>query len=141
MKPIIETTSEPDPAARDAILAVLVAHNDAAAGRPPGVQPLAILLRDPESGAVIGGLWGQSVYDWLFIQYLAVPEALRGQGLGRELMSRAETVARERGCVGLWLDTFEFQARPFYEKLGYSLFGQIEDFPRGSRRYFLHKRL
>jgi GNAT superfamily N-acetyltransferase len=103
--------------------------------------PLAILLRDPADKQVIGGLTGRSLYDWLFIEWLVVPESLRGQGLGRDLMGRAEAVARARGCVGVWLDTFEFQARPFYEKLGYSVFGQIDDFPRGSCRYFLQKRL
>ena len=56
-------------------------------------------------------------------------------------MQKAEQIALEHGCVGVWLDTFAFQARPFYEKLGYTCFGQIDDHPRGSARYFLQKRL
>ncbi len=33
------------------------------------------------------------------------------------------------------------QARGFYEKLGYSVFGRLDDHPKGSARYFLNKRL
>ena len=56
-------------------------------------------------------------------------------------MARAEAEARARGCVGAWLDTFGFQARPFYEALGYAVFGALEDQPPGHRRYVLMKRL
>jgi GNAT superfamily N-acetyltransferase len=140
MKPLIEVTHTPSPAEREAILGPLAAYNESKVGRTE-VLPLAVLLRDPANRRIIGGLTGRSLYDWLFVEWLAVPEGLRGQGLGSDLMGRAEAVARARRCVGVWLDTFEFQARPFYEKLGYSVFGQIDDFPRGSCRYFLQKRL
>ena len=124
---------------REAVLAPLRAYNERMAG-PAHSEPLAILLRD-EDGNSVGGLWGRSGYDWLFIEYLAVPEALRGQRMGSALIAEAERVARARGCCGVWLDTFAFQARGFYEKLGFSVFGTLEDHPRGSRRYFLSKRL
>lgn len=76
----------------------------------------------------------------MHVDLLAVPESLRGQDVGTALMQRAEAMARERGCVGAWLDTFAFQARGFYEKLGYNVFGEIPDHPVGSARYFLRKR-
>jgi len=56
-------------------------------------------------------------------------------------MEQAETIAREAGCTGIWLDTYEFQARGFYEKLGYTLFGTLDDYPVGQRRFFMQKRL
>ena len=56
-------------------------------------------------------------------------------------MHLAEREAVNRGCHGAWLDTFEFQARGFYEKLGYEVFGSLDDNPRGSRRFFLRRRL
>jgi GNAT superfamily N-acetyltransferase len=55
-------------------------------------------------------------------------------------MARAEAWARQRNLAGMWLDTFAFQARPFYEKLGFTVFGTLEDHPRGSRRFFMQKR-
>jgi len=140
MQPLIETTAAPDPKDRETILGLLMAHAHAAAG-PSKLTPLAILLRDPQSGAVLGGLWGRSIYDWLIIELLAVPESLRGQGLGTKLMAEAEAVARARDCIGIWLDTYEFQAKGFYEKLGYAQFGEIADHPRGQRRYLVQKRL
>ena len=124
----------------DAVLAALVASEDLA-GRDAGHQPYSVLLSEQPGGPVIGGLYGYHIFDWLFIQYVAVPPGLQGHGIGRELMQRAEDWARQRGIAGLWLDTFSFQARPFYEKLGFSVFGSIEDHPRGSRRHFMQKRL
>ena len=57
-------------------------------------------------------------YDWLLVELLFVPDSLRARGLGSELMKRAETEALARGCHSAWLDTFEFQAREFYERIG-----------------------
>ncbi|MBB4617684.1 GNAT family N-acetyltransferase [Sphingomonas abaci] len=134
-----EIVAAPGNAEREAILAALVAYNDSRV--PPGERhPVAIVLRD-DAGAVIGGLWGAAGYGWLFVQYLVVPQAARGQGQGRALMLAAEAEARRLGCTGMWLDTFSFQARGFYEKLGYGVFGAIADYPPGEARYFLSKRL
>lgn len=134
----IELASEPDEALRRAILAPLLAFNEALAG-PSGYRTLALALRDAE-GAVRGGLWGHTAYGWLYTQMLAVPESARGRGLGRELMRRAEAEALRRGCTHAWVDT-QFGARGFYEKLGYAVFGELDDFPPGFRRSFLAKAL
>ena len=64
-----------------------------------------------------------------------------GQGIGRKLMSLAEAEASSRGCSAVWLDTFEFQARSFYERLGYTCFGQLENYPKGFARFFMQKAL
>jgi len=128
----------PGSADRDAIAAPLLAYNQS---KVPtlDIQPLVIALRDGQ-GQVVGGLWGETALDWLHVDLLAVPESMRGQDVGTALMQRAEALARERGCIGAWLDTFAFQARGFYEKLGYTVFGEIADHPVGGARYFLHKR-
>jgi hypothetical protein len=56
-------------------------------------------------------------------------------------MSQAEREAIRRGCRGAWLDTFSFQARGFYERLGYTVFGTIAGCPPGHSRFFLKKDL
>jgi GNAT superfamily N-acetyltransferase len=130
---------DPDAAEIDAVRACLSAHAERA--RPgANYQAVGFLLKDPQSGEVIGGLTGYALYDWMFVQFLAVPEELRGQGHGRRLMEEAEAWARDNGLAGMWLDTFSFQAPEFYEKLGFTVFGTIEDHPPGSRRHFLSKR-
>ena len=55
-------------------------------------------------------------------------------------MRAAEQEARDRGCSHAHCDTYDFQALPFYQKLGYQVFGQLEDYPAGHTRYFLQKR-
>ena len=61
--------------------------------------------------------------------------------MGRRLLRAAEREAAERGCAHAYLDTFDFQARPFYERLGYAVFGVQEGFPPGHVRYFLRRAL
>jgi GNAT superfamily N-acetyltransferase len=134
----LRTTDVPDDATRAAIVAPLAAYNKSQAGRYDA-RPLIIAIE--EAGTVVGGLWGRTAYDWLFVELLFVPEPLRRQGLGSDLMRRAEHEALARGCHNAWLDTFEFQARGFYERLGYTCFGELADYPAGFSRYFLKKPL
>jgi GNAT superfamily N-acetyltransferase len=135
----IRTTDVPDEATRSAILRPLVLFNEQQTGRRDQ-RPLIVTIED-EQGHAIGGLWGRTAYDWLFVELLAVPEPLRGRGLGTALMNHAEREAAARGCHSAWLDTFEFQARGFYERLGYTCFGELADYPAGSARYFMKKHL
>jgi len=135
----LRVTDVPDDACRNGILGPLVAYNESKTGRSD-YRPLIIAIDDSE-GRVAGGLWGKTAYDWLFVELLFVPESLRGRGLGSELMKRAEAEALSRGCHSAWLDTFEFQAREFYERVGYTCFAQLPDYPVGSARYFMKKAL
>ena len=125
--------------ARKVILDSLVAYNRQNAGLS-GHRPLAVLINDVNS-AVIGGLWGRTAYGWLYTEMLFVPEPLRGRGLGTDIMLQAEKEALARGCHSAWLDTFEFQARAFYEKIGYECFGELNNYPFGFSRYFMKKAL
>lgn len=97
----------PTDTVRDAILAPLADYN-AENGYPADRGPIAIAVKN-DDGEIIGGLWGRTVYDWLFVEYLVVPPAMRGRDLGAKLMSDAEEIARDRGCVGSWLTTFSFK--------------------------------
>ena len=123
-------------AAIDGLNAFNVAHGDA---RPHADVILSVSRED--GGAPVGGLVGHVAFGWLFVRLYFLPEDLRGQGLGKELLRRAEDEARARGCIGVHLDTFSFQARGFYEKQGYAVFGALQDCPPGHTRFFLSKRL
>lgn len=132
-------TLESNPADADVqeIIRELVRFNDSLA-EPEQWHRLALLLRAPE-GTLKGGLLGYTHWNWLFIGHLWVADSLRGRGYGRALMVRAEEEALRRGCGNAHLDTFDFQARAFYENLGYTVFGQLADYPPGHMRYFLQK--
>ena len=141
MTPVLPLFDKPDPAAAQAIHAPLLAFNNAASGYPFDGKTLVISVTDPDANQLVGGLWGSTSYGWLHVDMLILPESLRHQGFGSQLMRQAEQEAVRRGCRGAYLDTFDFQARGFYERLGYSVFGTLEDNPPGHSRFFLRKSL
>jgi GNAT superfamily N-acetyltransferase len=92
------------------------------------------------NGEVKGGIFARCGSGVLFIKTFWIDEAQRRKGHGRALMAAAEAEGRRRGCTTAWLDTFEFQARPFYEKLGFTVFGTL-DYPAGFKRFFMQKKI
>lgn len=109
---------------------------------PYNYQRLVVLLR-AEDNRVMGGVIGNTWWGWLRIDIVWLDEALRGQDWGTRLMAATEAEAIRRGCHHSFLDTMSFQALPFYLKLGYAVFGQLDDLPAGSghRMHFLQKAL
>jgi GNAT superfamily N-acetyltransferase len=103
-------------------------------------SPLAIFLRD-ERDAILGGAIGQVWGGWLDLSLLWVAEPLRGEGYGRQLLEAAEDEARSQGCRGVFLSTFSFQARPFYERFGYEVIADVPDYPAGHTYHVLKKTL
>ena len=137
MTPKITLTDTPDDGMLKTLGKKLMDFNEVRSGRPLDFRSLTIFLTHPETNELLGGLWGGTAYSYLHIELLYLPEDLRGTGLGRQLMAQAEQAAIHRGCHGVWLDTFSFQARGFYERLGYTIFGAFEDCPPGHSRFFL----
>jgi GNAT superfamily N-acetyltransferase len=106
----------------------------------PGFLPLAVFARDG-GGRLAGGISAMVNWNWLQIQLVWISPELRRTGLGSQLLSRIESAGRERGCTNAHLDTFSYQARPFYERHGYELFATLDDYPSGHQRFFLRKAL
>jgi GNAT superfamily N-acetyltransferase len=105
----------------------------------PEFEAFSLGVRDGE--ALVGGLVGEIGWKWLFVELLWIAESHRGRGLGGRVLQTAEAEAIRRGARHVYLDTFDFQARPFYERQGYEVFGVLEDYPPGHRRFFLRKDL
>ncbi|KQX55059.1 MULTISPECIES: GNAT family N-acetyltransferase [unclassified Ensifer] len=133
-------TDTPPPEAIEAIGNGLAAFNAADVG-PSERRPLAVLVGGLEAQGARGGLNGYTGWGWLFVQWLWLPEDLRGQGLAGKLLQAAEDEARNRGCHSAWIDTFNPQALRAYERQGYAAFGELPDFPVGRTRVFLKKSL
>jgi GNAT superfamily N-acetyltransferase len=76
-------------------------------------------------GQFLGGLIGAHLQRWFFVKLLAVSPEARGGGVGAQLLARAEAMARDDGLVGIYLDTFEFQAPRFYLREGYREIGRL----------------
>ncbi len=134
----IERTDTPTDQERQAILAPLRAYNTAKTG---GTVPelVAWLVRD-EQDEIVGG---STAGCFSLAVYRAAGGAGtgQGQGTGSTLMQMAEELAREKNCVGIWLETFDFQAPEFYRKHGFTQIGQMDDYPPGHQHFFLQKRL
>jgi len=104
-------------------------------------RPVALLVKDPTTHEVLGGLNGRTSRGVLFIDVFFLPEAMRGSGLGSRLLQMAEEEGRRRGCrIGL-LHTNNFQAPGFYQKHGWRAYGHFPSDPAGSRRIFFSKDL
>ncbi|MEJ2600435.1 MAG: GNAT family N-acetyltransferase [Anaerolineales bacterium] len=103
-------------------------------------QRLCYVLNAPDR-EIVGGVIAEVYWDWLYIDLLWVKDELRGRGYGHRLLTQVEQAARQQGATNAYLDTFSFQAPEFYKRYGYQVFGELEDFPLGHRRYFLRKRL
>lgn len=117
----------------------LAAFNDGDVG-PSERRPLAVLVRD-HAGTLVAGISGYTAWGWLYIQWLWVAETQRGRNVAGKMLSAAETEARQRGCHGAYIDTFNPKALRVYQRAGYEPFGQLPDFPKGRTRTFLQKSL
>lgn len=120
-------------------VAVSLAAEIAAGFGPASGLPLSIVASAGD--IVAGGLNGVTHWGWCYIRHLWVRADWRRRGLGHRLLAEAETQARARACVGLYVDTFDPGAAAFYERAGFARFGKIEDFPPGHARMFLRKRM
>lgn len=135
---VLSLSGEADPDAEAIIGDGLNAYNDRIVGYADRT-PLNVLVRDGEDGPVIGGISGRTSLGLLFIDLVYLPDTLRGQDIGTRMMVMAEDEARRRGCRAGVLYSISFQAPGFYQRLGWTIFGEIPCDPPGTSRVFLTK--
>lgn len=114
-------------------------------GHPDDWRPLSVFAHgEPRlpflRGPLIGGINGGMAWGWLYVSHLWIAEVMRGKGLGATLLARGEELSRRHGMLGAHLTTASFQARGFYEKQGYSVFGELTDMPPGETLFYMKKR-
>ncbi|MEX0681907.1 MAG: GNAT family N-acetyltransferase [Dehalococcoidia bacterium] len=100
--------------------------------------PATFFIRD-EDGTIRGGVlsyvWGRRLH----VDILWIDEDLRGSGWGTKLIEAAHTEGRSKGAIAAYLDTFDWQARPFYERLGYKVVAEVTEVPEGHARFYMLK--
>lgn len=136
----IRLTDSVDPALEAVVGAGLKAFNLETTGISDS-RPLAVAVRDADSGEILGGALGRTSLGLLFLDLFYLPKALRGTGTGTEILRRFEEEGRRRGCGSAVLYTVSFQAPGFYERNGWQRFGEIPCDPPGASRVFMTKRL
>ena len=116
-----------------------IGQNQVAASPVPIINlPYAVWIKDFE-GEVLGGIAGGFFWDWYDLRLMWVDERLRGQGMGTQLMQRLINECRRRQANGITAETIDFQALPFYEKLGFRVLFTLDDYPVGHRGHFIVK--
>lgn len=101
-------------------------------------EKISSFIRD-DSGQIVGGIVADIVWGWLYIEGLWVDAKLRKMGWGSDLLACIEHYAMDLGITNFRLETTSFGALGFYQKAGYSLFGELQDMPPGHTCYFLKK--
>ena len=101
---------------------------------------ISLYLKD-DAGNVMGGILANTFLYCLYIDVLWIDESIRGKGYGRDLMLEVERMAKEGGCTFAHTTTFSFQAPDFYQRMGYQIFGVIDDYPGEIKQFFLKKKL
>jgi GNAT superfamily N-acetyltransferase len=139
-EPTIMLTDAPEDAERAVIAEGLRAYNKGQSGVDDS-RPLAILVRDPETRDVVGGLLGRTSLGLLRVEQFFLPEELRRGGLGSGILAMAEDEAQRRGCSRAVLSTVHFQAPGFYAKQGWEVAARIDCEPPGHTRFYMTKKL
>lgn len=101
-------------------------------------QPFTIYIKDLKS-EVIAGLTGFYKGKYVRVDLFWVHNEYRHQGLGKKLILKLEEFSKTKGCYYIQLDTFDFQARPFYEKLGFECIGTISRWVEDRDCHFMRK--
>lgn len=112
----------------------------ASKGHPRKSETFSILMKD-NNDKLFGCVVVSFLWNGMEIQSLWVDESIRKKGWGRKLMEAAEAEAMKRGCTLAYTNTFTWQAPKFYTKLGYTLYGKLDDFPPGNTLYYFRKDL
>jgi GNAT superfamily N-acetyltransferase len=103
-------------------------------------KSIRIFAKDREN-KVVGGIIGDVFGKYVYVAQLWVVESLRNKGCGTRLLNMLEEEATELGCEYAHTDTYSFEAKPFYERNGYELFGTPDDYVKGHSKCFLRKTL
>jgi len=135
----IDFSANPSDQEIDAICKGLAEHAEQVMGYS-SFEPFGFLAHD-ETGGLIAGCTGVLMFGVLYIKLLWVDDVARGKGLGQRLIQKAESFAKDKHCRYITVETFNWQAKGFYEKLGFKIEHVYDGYDADSKFYFLRKKL
>ena len=104
------------------------------------IRPFAFFIKNPAK-AILAGVKGVSLYGCLYVDMLWVVPEIQHKGLGSKLVLECEKLGRSRQCTFVSLTTMDWEALPFYQKLGYEIEFVREGYEKNSKMYLLRKSL
>lgn len=108
--------------------------------RQEPMRTFGITLEDA-SHSILGGASGVTYYGCLYVDMLWIDDSIRQQGWGSKLMQEAEKIGIERGCTFATVNTMDWEALDFYQKLGYAIEFTRSGYKNESTLYMLRKSL
>ena len=135
----VSINGEPNPIDKRVMIDGMLAYH-ASKGHIRKSETFSVVIKD-QSEKLLGCVMVSFLWNGMSIQSLWVDDAVRGQGLGKKLMTMVEEEGVRRGCTIAYTDTFTWQAPGFYEKLGYKIYGKLEGFPEGNVLSYYCKKL
>ena len=136
---IQKINGEPKPEDKKVMVDGMLAYH-ANNGHPRKTEIYSILLKDKENN-VKGSVIVTFLWNGMHIDSLWIDESIRNQDWGSKLMKMVEEEGIKKGCTIAYTDTFTWQAPKFYEKLGYEMYGKLNDFPKGNSLCYFVKKL
>ena len=133
----LTVASSEDADAAEALRLAVLDYNLRATGLAAAV-PIVHLLRD-HGGIVNGGVAAYVWGSWVQVEWIWVSEPHRNRRWGSLLLEAAEASAQAAGAQHAYVQTFSFQARPFYERHGYRVVGELRGFPPGESYFLMQK--
>lgn len=139
----IEITTKPNASDAKAISKGIMDFNQL---KVPDLEPIEaevkfFVFARNELSAVIGGVRATCFWNTMHIELLWLSEECRGKGIGKALIVSAENFAKEHNCEKVFVETTSWQAKPFYEKVGYKHIATLNDRPKGHASHYLTKDL
>lgn len=104
------------------------------------ISPFSFFIKNTE-GKILAGITGVSLYGCLYVDLLWVSSDYRHQGFGLRLVQAAEELGRQRTCTFACLSTMDWEALPFYQKLGYEIEITRLGYEKDSKMHLLRKKL
>lgn len=102
-------------------------------------KELGIFIKN-NAGDLVAALYATTGSSWLYIREMWVNDEHQRKGVGSKLLRGAEKEAKRRGCHSANVMTYDFLASEFYQKHGYRIFGELDNYPEPYTRYYMMKR-
>ena len=102
------------------------------------MQSFGLFIKAKNS-SIFGGLTATMYYGCLYVDLLWIDPSLQRHGFGTKLMTEAEVIGRKRNCTFAAVNTMDWEALPFYQKLGYEIEFVRVGFEKESKLYMLRK--
>ncbi len=104
-----------------------------------GVRPRKWAFHAKNNGELIAGATGRDHYSQFYLDNIWVKEEYRSRGIGTSIHEKVTACAKRCGCRRVQLNTLNPKAVTLYQRLGYEILAEIDDYADGFKLYYMAK--